>query len=795
MNDMSVMAKPASTNLAIIGSVLGMGFLTQTNAGPISGFSTGNNPSKNIAPSIAELSKDATPHAIERRQGDDPSPTADFTAEQIECAETLGVDPSECTANGFFKNRTPAVSQRILQLLGGPLFRPNLTWDEVTQEMLDSFSSLDLSGREIESLNVNDFANLEVRIDLSDNNLTTLPVGIFDRSRVRTNSINLAGNDLVVPKGVFDNFDQQSDDLVVIYHESSYDDTVKIEVPVDTTPTVLFSEIAPFYTSGSGSSIKPNRPSLPETVEALTPSVNNFLITYLFDTLIDSIDTSSDNFDWIVDLVTTPDRLDCAERVMTDSATDCNLFGVYTERNYRIVNAIKDFLETLDEASNTDEEYWTPEDLDLVTKIDVSYETFVTFMGNDLDGLNNLEELYLTHNALSSLPEAIGNFTNLRHLAVANNTLTSIPNKIVHLDNLNTLRLNNNRITDIPAGLGLISSLKNLFIQNNPILLTAEYFRNLLEFQPGINLFFNDLSTTGLGNVLVDLEQNMTIATLAQVTQPFFKNTTEGSTQYLSPETLTFPNTLNLTTHLTPNQLLFFCIYLQDRLAQSELEINQKQFQLCQEYYPDFVTAPPPTTQPTQPSQSTNPSQTNNTTENAEDSKESNNIVAIAAGAGGGALALLAVTMFAICLCVCIKKRHHTSAPKKKKDFELVVSTQGESSEVLIEQFESGKIKSRDIIGLKNPNSGRTLLHNLAKKHPDLIERWVDKGKLKVERDLGNNRDLQVDNIGNSVLHVIAKHHTEVIDSWIQNKKISLETLEKIKNYKGESVKYFWEGR
>lgn len=57
---------------------------------------------------------------------------------------------------------------------------------------------------------------------------------------------------------------------------------------------------------------------------------------------------------------------------------------------------------------------------------------FGQMIPDSIAGLENLEELNLSSNVLTSLPESIGLLLNLKTLDVSNNKLVALPDSISH---------------------------------------------------------------------------------------------------------------------------------------------------------------------------------------------------------------------------------------------------------------------------------------------------------------------------------------------------------------------------
>ena len=113
----------------------------------------------------------------------------------------LGISPVDEAGNEhLLTGRTAQVVTAILEEL-------NTTAADVTAEDLAGIEVLDLSNKGITELKVGDFDGLTAlfHIDLTENALETLPVGIFDEGLTKLELISLGNNNLTsLPLGTFD---------------------------------------------------------------------------------------------------------------------------------------------------------------------------------------------------------------------------------------------------------------------------------------------------------------------------------------------------------------------------------------------------------------------------------------------------------------------------------------------------------------------------------------------------------------------------------------------------------------
>jgi CCR4-NOT transcription complex subunit 6 len=80
-----------------------------------------------------------------------------------------------------------------------------------------------------------------------------------------------------------------------------------------------------------------------------------------------------------------------------------------------------------------------------------------------------LINLYLNHNALSSVPPEIAKLRHLELLDLSGNNLTSIPPEVGMLTQLKELYLFDNHISSLPPELGTLHQLQTIGIEGNPL--------------------------------------------------------------------------------------------------------------------------------------------------------------------------------------------------------------------------------------------------------------------------------------------------------------------------------------
>jgi hypothetical protein len=99
--------------------------------------------------------------------------------------------------------------------------------------------------------------------------------------------------------------------------------------------------------------------------------------------------------------------------------------------------------------------------------------------------LTSLQELNLSDNQISVIPDAIAALSSLQILDLYNNRISVIPDAIAALTNLQILHLSSNRISVIPDAIATLTSLQKLYLNNNQISVipvSLSRLRNLISF-------------------------------------------------------------------------------------------------------------------------------------------------------------------------------------------------------------------------------------------------------------------------------------------------------------------------
>lgn len=79
----------------------------------------------------------------------------------------------------------------------------------------------------------------------------------------------------------------------------------------------------------------------------------------------------------------------------------------------------------------------------------------------------HLEELYVDHNRLESIPSRIKNLSRLRLINASNNCITEVSAELCTLKNLRVLNLNHNQLKCLPETLHSLRELRELHVVNN----------------------------------------------------------------------------------------------------------------------------------------------------------------------------------------------------------------------------------------------------------------------------------------------------------------------------------------
>ncbi len=113
---------------------------------------------------------------------------------------------------------------------------------------------------------------------------------------------------------------------------------------------------------------------------------------------------------------------------------------------------------------------------------------------SSLAGLAALEELWLNHNKLSSLPGSFGDLTALRVLKLDYNMLSNLAESFGNLTALRVLGLSHNELSSLPGSFGGFTALEGLDLNHNKLSSLPESFGGLTALEV-LRLDSNNLSS------------------------------------------------------------------------------------------------------------------------------------------------------------------------------------------------------------------------------------------------------------------------------------------------------------
>jgi hypothetical protein len=113
-----------------------------------------------------------------------------------------------------------------------------------------------------------------------------------------------------------------------------------------------------------------------------------------------------------------------------------------------------------------------------------------------------LRELCMSHNQLTSLPDALCSMTHLTTLEVSYNRLTSLPESISDLRALVVLKASYNQMTSLPESIGDLRALTSLYVEFNRLTSLPE---SLFELSALENLFLGGNALTEVSGACGEL--------------------------------------------------------------------------------------------------------------------------------------------------------------------------------------------------------------------------------------------------------------------------------------------------
>ena len=395
---------------------------------------------------------------------DTPSPTTSemtplpATDLQIECAENFGVSEEECNAFGVFISRHRGVTEAIFNALGVD------SWDTISSDDLNSITTLSIVNQDISSLSELDFldlSNLE-NLDLSQNqikvfmlpsnlvnlidlNLSNNQIVTFLAPNIPSSlrSINLGnnlltsipneilssdvsslviyGNQFTISTDTLRQLLSKSTKFQIGYRSTQSNDFSKVYFSDSSKVTVSLSSIRLFFSGQHENSvyfIQLGSPVIPQTEPLLTSDQKEFLFNFLQGNLHDLDDSDHFiNYPWVSNFL----KQACSDELMV-SKSDCNKYGVFTDRTPQILTAI------LDDLQSTTWDDVTPNMLRNIQTVDASYSNLYSLRKDDFHGLDNVRNVILYANYIRSLPSELFNPTpNLQRLSMDGNRLVITP--------------------------------------------------------------------------------------------------------------------------------------------------------------------------------------------------------------------------------------------------------------------------------------------------------------------------------------------------------------------------------
>jgi len=117
----------------------------------------------------------------------------------------------------------------------------------------------------------------------------------------------------------------------------------------------------------------------------------------------------------------------------------------------------------------------------------------LTSLSENIGNLSNLEKLDLNLDGLDSLPKSIYNLTKLKELHISS-PVESLSDSILNLSDLNYLYLTNTNLTSLPETIVNLSSLKSLSVSNSQLISIPDSIGKLSNLS-SLNLQHNKLTS------------------------------------------------------------------------------------------------------------------------------------------------------------------------------------------------------------------------------------------------------------------------------------------------------------
>jgi hypothetical protein len=107
---------------------------------------------------------------------------------------------------------------------------------------------------------------------------------------------------------------------------------------------------------------------------------------------------------------------------------------------------------------------------------------------SSLGSFKALQELNLSANKITSLPDDMYALAQLKHLYISKNGLQSLPASVTDLDELETLDLRFNQLTELPKDIRYLSKLRTLHLEGNN--LSDAQVKKYRKMLPNCNITF-----------------------------------------------------------------------------------------------------------------------------------------------------------------------------------------------------------------------------------------------------------------------------------------------------------------
>ncbi|AUP79786.1 leucine-rich repeat domain-containing protein [Flavivirga eckloniae] len=139
-------------------------------------------------------------------------------------------------------------------------------------------------------------------------------------------------------------------------------------------------------------------------------------------------------------------------------------------------------------------------ELENLTELDLSSNQ-LSSLPDGISKLTDLTKLYLSSNQLSSLPDGISKLTDLTELDLSSNQLSSLPDDISKLTNLTGLYLISNQLSSLPDDISKLTDLTELDLSSNQLSSLPDGISKLT------NLTELDLSSNQLSSLPDDISK------------------------------------------------------------------------------------------------------------------------------------------------------------------------------------------------------------------------------------------------------------------------------------------------